>query len=165
MSDKTVYGQLREASWERQLTPAEDAQLSAWLASHPVDQADWELERSLNTALHQLPDAPVPANFTARLMQSIELEERKTMRESSWWSFARPWSWALRGAFASVVLAAGLLAYHQVQVQQRQELARSVTAVSEVVSMPGPDILQDFEAIRVMNAAPVADEELLALFQ
>ena len=168
MNEQSVYRRLRETSWERPLTAAEEIQLAEWLEAHPEDLGDWELEQSLTGALDRLPDAPVSSNFTARLMQSIELEERRTKRETkvvSWWDMAAPWRWVLRGGLASVVLAAGLLAVHQVQMQQRQQLAESVAAVSTVSSMPNPEILQDFEAIRALSPAPAADEELLALLQ
>jgi anti-sigma factor RsiW len=148
------------------LTAAEEARLAEWLETHPDDRADWELEQSLNGALDRLPDAPVSSNFTARLMQSVELEKRRTEREAqtSGWRLGNPWRWVLRGGLASAILAAGLLTVQQVQVQQRQQLVESVAAVSKV-SMPNPEILQDFEAIRALSPAPAADEELLALLQ
>ncbi len=168
MNEESVYQRLREISWERSLTPAEETLLAEWLTTHPADRADWELEQSLDGALDQLPDAPLSTNFTARLMQSIDLEEHREdrrARDVSWWDFATPWRWVLRGGLASVILAAGLLTFHQVQVQQRQQLAESVAAVSNVSSMPSTEMLQDFEAIRALSPAPAADEELLALLQ
>jgi anti-sigma factor RsiW len=167
MNEESVYQRLKEASWERPLTAAEDVRLAEWLETHPDDRADWELEQSLNGALDRLPDAPVSSNFTARLMQSVELERSRTERETraSGWRLGSPWRWVLRGGLASAILAAGLLTVHQVQVQQRQQLVESVAAVSKVSSMPNPEVLQDFEAIRALSPAPAADEELLALLQ
>jgi anti-sigma factor RsiW len=168
MNEESVYQRLRETSWERPLTAAEETRLSEWLETHPEDRADWELEQSLNGALDRLPDAPVSSNFTSRLIQSIELEERRSERETkvgSWWRLGNPWRWVLRGGLASVVLAAGLLTVHQVQVQQRQQIVDGVAAVTTVSAMPNPEILQDFEAIRALSPAPAADEELLALLQ
>lgn len=168
MNEESVYQRLRETSWERPLTAAEEARLAKWLETHPEDRADWELEQSLDGAIDRLPDAPVSSNFTSRLMQSIELEERRAERKTpaiSRWRMAGPWRWVLRGGLASVVLAAGLLTVHQVQVQQRQQIVESVAAVTTVSAMPNPEILQDFEAIRALSPAPAADEELLALLQ
>jgi hypothetical protein len=34
-----------------------------------------------------------------------------------------------------------------------------------VSSLPGPDILKDFDAIRASNPTPAADEQLLAVLQ
>ena len=42
MSSDPIYDQLRELSWRRKLTGAEEARLRAWLAAHPEAQADWE---------------------------------------------------------------------------------------------------------------------------
>ena len=41
--------------------------------------ADLELEARLTRALARLPDAPVPSNFTARLMQAVDLEESRRL--------------------------------------------------------------------------------------
>ena len=66
---------------------------------------------------------------------------------------------------ASILLAATLFSYERAQAQRREKLARSLAAVSEVASLPSPEILKDFDAIRALNRTPPADEELLALLQ
>jgi hypothetical protein len=45
------------------------------------------------------------------------------------------------------------------------QLAKSVAAISEVSSLPGPEILKDFDAIRQLTPTPPPDTELLALLQ
>ncbi len=80
MSNDPTYNRLRELSWRRKLTGAEEAELRAWLAAHPDAQADWEAEAGLNAALGRLPDAPVPSNFTARVLQAVEREAAAELR-------------------------------------------------------------------------------------
>ena len=74
MKNDAFLSLLRESSWRRKLTEAEQAELRAYLAAHPDARADWEMESALNAALTRLPDAPVPSNFTARVLQAVERE-------------------------------------------------------------------------------------------
>src|SRR4051812_48502793 len=112
-----VYHQLRELSWKRQLTEAEQAQLRECLKANPEAQADWLLENSLNQALEQLPNTPVPSNFTARVLQSIELENntREIARQKSWrFGHFLPW-FPKAAAAAALVLSLGIFSLYQVQ--------------------------------------------------
>src|ERR1043166_4926015 len=97
------YNQLREQSWRRKLSPNEEAELRAWLAAHPEAQADWETEAGLTEVLNRLPNAPVPSNFTARVLQNIECdaaaEVRKRVPGRNW--FLR--SWLAKAAAIAVV--------------------------------------------------------------
>lgn len=164
MTNDPTYDRLRELSWRRKLAAGEAAELRAWLAAHPEALTDWEAETGLNEALGQLPDAPVPNNFTARVLHSIERESTaQVRRQRRTWEFWKNWRWLPRAAVAAVVLGAGLFSYEQAaRSARRAEYAKSVTAVSDVASLPGPDALKDFDAIRVSNPTPMADEELLA---
>ena len=56
--NEAEYQELLEASWRRDLTPAEMARLHAGLAEQPDLRAGWEDESGLNRLLDQLPDAP-----------------------------------------------------------------------------------------------------------
>jgi hypothetical protein len=148
---------LREKVWRQKPTPAERARLRA--------DPDLELEARLTEALTKLPDAPVPSNFTARVLQAVESETAAVLRPrlSRW-----HWFWhslAPKSAYAVVLAALALFAYHGQAAAKRARLARSVAAVSEVASAPSPEILQDFETIRRLNPAPKPDQELLALLQ
>ena len=164
MTNDPTYNRLRELSWRRKLTASEDAELRAWLAAHPDALADWEAEAGLSEALGQLADATVPSNFTARVLQSVEREEAARLdRQREKWLVWRGWRWLPKVAVVAVVLSAGLVSYEQAaRAARRAEYARSVAAVSDVSSLPGPEALKDFDAIRVSNPTPVADEELLA---
>jgi anti-sigma factor RsiW len=166
MSNDPIYNHLRELSWRRGLTGAEEAELHAWLTTHPEARADWEAEAGLNAALGRLPDAPVPSNFTARVVQAAEREAAadRRGRKGNWWRWLRV-RWAPKAAFAVMLVGVGLISYHQVQSVQRKKLAQSVATVSAVSSLPGPEILRDFDAIRVSNPLPPPDEQLLAVLQ
>ena len=158
------YQQLSEQSRRRRLTPAELAELREWFVAHPEKRADWETEIGLTETLARLPDVPVPTNFTARVLEAVERDAAANARRGLEWKFS--WHFFLpRATVAAVVLGAGLFTYHEHLANERAQLARSVAAVSEVSSLPDPEILQDFEAIRQMNQTPPADEELLALMK
>ena len=80
---------LREASWRRPLAPDEEARLQQHLAAHPDAQAGWEEDLALNHLLAQTPAAPVASNFTARVLQAVELDAadgRASAKDAPhWW--------------------------------------------------------------------------------
>ena len=158
---------LRETSWQRRLTPAEEAELGSWLATHPEAAADWQEELALTEALHRLPDVAVASNFTARVVDAAiraaaDEAPKRSWRELRNWS---PTRWLPRVAFGLVIGAAGFFSFQQLNDVQHEKMARSISVLSEVASVPGPEALQDFEAIRVLGATTAADEELLRLFR
>lgn len=167
MANDPTYDRLIEASWRRDLTPAEQSELRAWLAQHPEAQAQWEAEAALNDVLVKLPSTPVATNFTARVLQAVEREVVATGRRTApgwlvwqWWP-----RWLPKAAFAALVLGAGLFSYHKVQAARRAEIAWSVATVSGVSSLPSAETLKDFDAIWALDQSPPADEELLTLFK
>ena len=166
MTHDPIYNRLRELSWRRKLSSAEEAELRTWLATHPEARADWQAEAGLNAGLGRLPDAPVSSNFTARVLQAIEREAVAELRrpQTNWltWLWLR---WLPRAAFAAMVVGVGLLSFHQVQVAHRKRLVESVAAVSAVSSLPSPEVLKDFDAIRALNPTPAPDEQLLTVLQ
>jgi len=180
MTNDPLYNRLLELSWKQKLTDAQEAQMRAWLAAHADCLPDWEAETSLNNALGQLPHVPVPTNFTAQVLQRLDSEvAAETRHRPAGWRIWRQ-RWLPRMGFAVVVLGAGLFSYHQVRMDQRRAYLRSVEVVSDVASLPSPKILEDFDAIRALNATPAtplwrlrprledysgADEQLLALMQ
>lgn len=159
--NESDHNPLNEKSW-RKLTPAEAAELQAWLSKHPESEADWETELRLTEAIKQLPDVPVPSNFTARVLQAIERESAVRSQHRGpfrWWSLRLLLP---RGAAAAVVLGAGLLAYHEhTLTERRAELAQSVKMVPAL----SPEILQNFDTIRKMGPATGPDRELIALME
>ena len=166
MTNDPIYNHLRELSWRRKLSAAEEDELRAWLATHPEARADWQAETRLNASLSRLPNVSVPSNFTARVLQAVEREAVADLRrpQGKWLAWLRL-RWLPKAALAAIVVGAGLLSYHQVQAAHRKQMVESVAAVSAVSSLPGPDILKDFDAIRALSPAPVCDEQLLLVLQ
>jgi negative regulator of sigma E activity len=125
--------------------------------------ADLKFEARLSRALARLPDAAVPSNFTARVMQAVELEESLRARR---WSFAWNWHALLpRVAATAAVVFFAALTFHQHELTSRRTaLARNVVLVAGSQPMPSVDALKNFDAIQRMSQ-PRADEELLALLQ
>ena len=56
------------------------------------------------------------------------------------------------------------VSWQRQQVSHRAALVQSVATISSA-SVPSPEILKDFEAIRALSTTPPADEQLLALMQ
>ncbi len=122
------------------------------------------LQNELRELLSRLPDAPVPSNFTARVMQAVELEESRRARK---WNFIFNWHAFLpRAAVAAVaVVFAGVAFHHHEIYNRRAQMAEGISRAL-VVETPLPSIeaLKNFDAIQRMSQ-PRADEELLALMQ
>jgi hypothetical protein len=120
-----------------------------------------DAQRQMRGLLTRLPDVPVASNFTARVMQTIELEE---MRQSHWRLFG--WRWRViipRTAAATVIvgLASFTIYQHEIYVQQ-VALAKSAALVASQ-PMPSVDALKNFDAIQRMGQTAHPDNELLAL--
>lgn len=161
MNNDPLYQRLCEISWRRKLTEAEQAELRTWLAAHPEATAGHELESALEDALVRLPDAPVPSNFTARVLLAIEREERQSAPRSRDWT----WVWRVlvpRTAAAMLLLGVGAMATHQYRVKQRTGIRDSLVTIATVPSMPSAQALEDFDAVRKLDSA---DTELIALLQ
>ena len=161
-----LYQQLRELSWRRERSDAEEAQVQAFLAAHPEAQAGWEGEVGLNRLLNQLPDVPVASNFTARVLQAVEREAGQQdqvgkVRWKLWW---RAVGWLPKTAVAAISLSVILFGYHQHQVAARKQMAKSLPPVSNIISFTSLEIWEHFDDInRLSQTPPQADRELLAL--
>ena len=166
MNDE-LYTELLQTSWRRKLSAEEEAQLRAWLATHPEAQADWEEEALLTQQLERLPKAPLASNFTAQVMQKLDLElaredrERRGSNMPRWWRRVVP---RLASALLLAVLAVtGVVQY---QKYEHTQMVDSVKRLTPVASVLQPEIMQDFDAIRQLRHVPsVSDEELLAALQ
>jgi anti-sigma-K factor RskA len=121
------------------------------------------IQNELRGLLSHLPDAPVASNFTARVMQQIDLEESRRARK---WNFIFNWRAFLpRAAVATaVILFAGLTLQHHEANAHRAALAKNVALVAEA-PMPDLDALKNFDAIRRMSQPARPDNELLALMK
>jgi anti-sigma factor RsiW len=168
---KSIPGleRLREASWRRKLTPEEEAQLQSLLAADPEAQADWRAEAALNETLEHLPSAPVPSNFTARVLQGVHRESRavsRRRRPQGWALFHWRLRWLPRAAIVILMLGGGLVTYKQHDIRQRREaMAESVVSFSELRAVVTPEVLENFDAIQAMSQNPSADEDLIRLLK
>jgi negative regulator of sigma E activity len=166
MGTDPFYEKLREISWRRKLNSAEEHDLREWLAAHPDAQESLDLETGLTEALRKMPDVPVASNFTARVLQAVEREAMVEARAqgSRWQVWRKLPRWLPKVAPATVVVMAGLLAYfHNNSVEAARQLAAAQSVAG--VPLPSPEILTNFDAIRIVSATPAPDEQLLALFQ
>jgi hypothetical protein len=148
--------ELRESLWRRKLSDAERTELRT--------RPELELEARLTDALAQMFNAPVPSNFTARVLDAIELEEARSARSRGW-----HWNWRRllpRVSVTAVVLVfAGLgLQYHEAELQ-RAEMIKSLSMVASAETVPDVDALNNFDAIQRMSQSGRADNELLAALQ
>jgi hypothetical protein len=122
------------------------------------------IQNELRELLSRLPDAPVASNFTARVMQQIDLEESRHSRKRNFifnWRVFLP-----RAAVAAVVIGFTGLAFHRHEIYiQRAALAKNVVLMAGAQPLPSVEALKNFDAIQRMGQPARADEELLALMQ
>src|SRR5665213_4096895 len=144
-----------EPLWRRKLSGAERAGLRA--------RPELELEARLTDALAKIPDAPVPSNFTARVLAAVELEEKQA-RRSCW-----HWSWHL--LLPRVAVTAAILIFAGVSIQrheansQRFALWQTLARLAVTQPPPSADALENLDAIQRMGQPAHADGELLAALQ
>jgi|SRR5579871_979555 len=162
------YNDLRELSWRRPLTPAEQAALEEYLAAHPEARAEWETDALLNRALEKLPDAsPVSSNFTARVLETLRLEEAAAERETARGRFA--WRnlrrWFPRMAAVGVAALLMFVGWHQHELGVKAAQARNLASLASVISA-NPDVVANYDPICRLGGNQVApDTELIALMQ
>jgi len=162
MNQDPANQKFREISWRRPLTEAEQAEWRAQLEDDPSALADAEAENALSSALAQLPDAPMPSNFTARVLQQIERETISEQRAAQspllrWWRVFIP-----RFALTCLVVSSGFFLWQQHAT--KKELVSVAREVAESPLLADPTMLSDFEIIaRLTPTESVADEGLLAL--
>ena len=144
-----------EALWRRKLSEAERSALRA--------RPELELEARLTAALAKIPDAPVPSNFTARVLAAVDLEEAQAARPRGW---ALHWRllWPRVAAVAAVLIFAGVGLQQHESHSRRAALARSVALVA-AQPVPSVDALENLDAIQRMSRPARADGELLAALQ
>lgn len=161
--NEAEYRELMEAGWRRRLTPAEQAQLQAWLVEHPEHRAASEDEAGLSHCLERLPNAPVSSNFTALVLQAARREATRPPARpflAELWArlFPRP---AAGAAWLALMLCLGWLAVAQSQSNARRQRATELVTVSGAAALSDPGLLQDFDAIRRLPQPE--DEELFAV--
>src|SRR5882672_3259954 len=99
------------------LTPEDEAGLEKILSANPAARGAWEEERALSRAVQSLPDVPLSSNFTARVLQAVDLEEAREERAGSrrgWLHVLWP---RLAGGVAAVALA--VFGLHELRVSKQ----------------------------------------------
>ncbi len=137
--------------------------LRALLRDSPAEYARFEEELALNRLLEDLPRADAPSNLASRVLQQIELEDRKARRTVNlgghWWHGLR----RLRPMALTAVAALVLTGWWQFRIHERRVLAESLSTVSHVAAVPGVDSLENFDAIRLLRTtSQPGDVELIA---
>ncbi len=148
-------------SMKPELSPEEESKLEAWLDAQPAARAAWEADRALGRALHSLPDAPMSSNFTARVMQELDLDEARTQRKSGGWRLLWPrLGWATAAALALTVFGT-----QQFLNVQRTQFAADAALVSKDIGRL-PDAFRDFDLVDSLREIPAAsDDGILAALQ
>lgn len=157
-----------DALLRRELTPDEERTLHAWLARHPEAAAEWRENARLARAIRQLPNAPVPSNFTARVLEEVRRDAAKSERaresRSTGGSWLRPRFW-IPTATAAAALAIALGGWEWHSKTREAEFNRDVTQLRTLAAVP-QEVLEDFEAIeRFSQGTPPVDFELLAALE
>jgi negative regulator of sigma E activity len=147
---------LRESLWRRKLSDADRAGLRA--------QPELQTEAWLTDALAKIADAPLPSNFTARVLAAIELEEAQAARVPG-----RTWDWRL--LWPRIAVAAAVLIFAGVSLQRyeanshRLALVKNIALVAAAQPLPSMDALENLDAIQRLGQSGHADGELLAALQ
>ncbi|HEX7570254.1 MAG TPA: hypothetical protein VF492_07090 [Verrucomicrobiae bacterium] len=147
---------LREACWRRNLSAAERAALAR--------QPELQREARLTAALAKIPDAPVPSNFTARVLTALELEAARAERSRGWtlhWRLL----WPRVAVVAAVLIFAGVGLQRHETNSHRRALVKNVAMVTVAQPPPSVDTLENLDAIQRMSQPARADGELLAALQ
>lgn len=123
-----------------------------------------EADVRLTDALSRLPEVPVPSNFTARVMNAIDLAEAAEARKAGRFQWRILWP-RLVGATALFLLA-GVLTLHQFGTSHHPvSLAKNMVQVASAPAQPSVEALENWDAIQVMSHPASADGELLAALQ
>ena len=130
-------------------------------------QPELELEARLTDALSKLPSAPVPSNFTARVLEAIALEESRLARSAQTQGGRWNWrGWLPRVAVTAAVLLLASVGFYQHEASRnRAEMAKSLSLVASAKVVPSVDVLENLDVIQRMNQPAHADTELLAALQ
>jgi anti-sigma factor RsiW len=175
-----VLDELIRLSLKRELTDGDRARIEAALAAHPELREQYEADAALGRALRSMSNAPVSFNFTSRVLDQIDLDDRNLARaasRSSWREWLRRVQPRVSWAFAlAVVVAFGAYQYRinqsaiakaQIHHAQLVHEMRSLSHLSsDLAAVPAPEVLKDFDAInQFRQVTAVSDDDLLKVLQ
>ena len=166
-----AFNQLLDTALRRKLSAEEEAQMQACLARDPQAKAVWEEEMALSQLLNGLPDAPLPSNFTAQVLQAVERgpqRRRHARKLFRWFGLRRP---AQQCAAACLVVVLAALGYWQYASVRRERIALALHRLaphfdtpSTAVALPPDELWNNFDAINRLPQTQT-DEELLAVLK
>lgn len=167
--NEAEFEQLLEIALRRPLTSAEQQRRDEHFAVTPGAREAWELEWRLRRAVRRLPATPVASNFTGRVLERIEAEERagERARLTGWWAGWWTGGWFKPALAALALVAAGGAVAVQFRSQQRVVMAQGAAAVSLAARVADLKLMKDFEPIHRLGAVPKTwvDEDLLAALE
>ncbi len=169
---------------QRRLTASEASQWRRELSERPAEARRLEEELALNGLLDSLPRPTASSNFTARVLSEIqELPEQESGISRGWawcvsrlqhgahfWSGAGFWSGVIGRIWArSIPIAVALVCvliplnwgWQRVQVHRHGAMARTAAELSVAAAMPGVAVLQDFEAVQLLETRSAPDDVAL----
>jgi anti-sigma factor RsiW len=136
------------------LSSEEKRQFEQQLQADSLLRQRFDEEQALERLLESAPKLPVPTNFTSLVLQAARREQRRPAKTKSRWfrfTFARV------ASGLAVAIVAGFFAVQQYRAAEREQMARSVSAFTEVVSVINPEqtapgsVLQNFDAIQRLS--------------
>tara|TARA_A100001037_G_C15068525_1_gene598258 strand:+ start:248 stop:811 length:564 start_codon:yes stop_codon:yes gene_type:complete len=161
----TMYGTLLQIALERELTAEELEQFDGLLAQNQSELAEFE---AVDQLLAKLPDVTVSSNFTARVLDEAQRQDRTAPAVDqalgqAWWKrlFAPQYRSIQLASVAAVTLLIGVFGYQKHLDQDRAEMAESLQTVATITEM-APELLTDFDAIDAIDQSDPIDEELWA---
>lgn len=141
--------------WRRNLSATERAGLNLEPAQ--------ELDARLTRALSRMPDQRVPSNFTARVLEAIEQEEKRVAQSPGWhWNWRS--LWPRLAATTAILIFAGISLQRYEAHTQKAAIAHNLAQVASTPAL-SVDTLEDLDAIERMSQSSHADSELLAALQ
>jgi hypothetical protein len=163
---------------QRRLTAEEAAQWRRQLSNRPSEARRLEEELALNHLLDSRPRPKVSSNFTARVLSGIQESPEQESGISRWWAqgisrvgsgarvfsagMGRLWRHSLPIAVALVCVAIPLnWGWQRVQVHRHGAMARTAAELSVAAAMPGVAVLQDFEAVQLLETRSAPDDMTL----
>jgi hypothetical protein len=162
--------ELLDIARRRPLSPSEQARLAVLRQQTPESPTDWAAEQQLTRLLRGLPSAPVPFDFTGRVLSALDREAVAAGRLERFRAWIAGLHLAPRYAAALFALLLLPLGYLQHQGATRSRVAASIARITAPVSTAAQaaqlsplEMLEDYQAIERMPVGQtLADDELLA---
>ena len=131
----------------------------------PTGLSEKDLDARLTAALARIPAVAVPSNFTARVLQAVELEELRAGRAAAGWTLNWRFLWPRVAGLAAILLVAGVGIQRYETSAHRAAVAQTLALVAQAQALPNVDALENLDAIQRISQSAHADGELLAVLQ